>query len=150
MVSRSFDSESKGSGVEIRKSDVNENGSLNEGGNPVLDEIYEPIYAEQMLLLTFRARMNHLQWHAWELTRLISHGPTSPPQNVFKPRHTLQTDQRTRGKLTSIRMMQMEHEHRSLPDMCIAHSSLLQTGVQRMGTAGVVLHTHEPGAEKLE
>jgi len=37
MVSRSFDSESKGSGVEIRKSDVNENGSPNEGGNPVLD-----------------------------------------------------------------------------------------------------------------
>jgi len=90
------------------------------------------------------------QWHAWEQTRSISHGPTSPPQDLSKPRRTLQTDQRTRGKLTSIRRMQMEHEHRYLPDICITHSSLLQTGVQRMGAAGVMLHTDEPGAEKLE
>jgi len=90
------------------------------------------------------------QWHAWELTRSISHGPTSPPQNLSKPRRTLQTDQQTRGKLTSIRRMQTEHELHYLPSICTVHSSLLQNGFQRMGAAGVVLHTHEPGAEKLE
>ena len=42
MVSRPSSSESKRSGVDIRKSDINEDGSLNEGRNVVLDERYEP------------------------------------------------------------------------------------------------------------
>jgi len=38
MVSRPSGSEIQRSGVDIRKSNVNEDGSLSEGGNVVLDE----------------------------------------------------------------------------------------------------------------
>ena len=34
--------------------------------------------------------------------------------------------------------------------MCFARSSLFRTRVQELGLAGVMLHTHEPGAGHLE
>ena len=44
----------------------------------------------------------------------------------------------------------MAHECHFRSNMCFAHSSLLQTRVQELGVGGVMVHTHELNAEKLE
>ena len=46
--------------------------------------------------------------------------------------------------------MLMAHECHFRSNMCFAHSSVLQTRVQALGVAGVMVHTREPSAENLE